>query len=123
VKKAFRSIAKFIQEENIEEVAVSYMCSGTERLHRLFTMDLLYNELKDVPVKVHYYNKFPSRRWKGAGDLFQDRQQYEQALGAGASLTEVQQLQQQDIVMEEGSKGAVPRRSDRQAKPPKPKDL
>jgi hypothetical protein len=70
VKIAFRKLAEIIKKENLAEVAVSYMCSGTERLHRLFTMDLLYSELKDVPVKVHYYGKFPSKRWHGAGNLF-----------------------------------------------------
>jgi hypothetical protein len=93
VKMAFRKIAEYIKKEQFEEVAVTYMCSGTERLHRLFTMDLLYNELKDVPVKVHYYNKFPSRRWQGAGNLFRADGDEEQPEPNAASQGEQQATQ------------------------------
>jgi hypothetical protein len=78
VRTAFRKFAEYLKKAKFDEIAVSYMCSGTERLHRLYTMDLLYQELKDVPVKVHFYNVFPSRRWEGAGALFRAAEVEEQ---------------------------------------------
>lgn len=70
VKIAFQKMAEFIQEQKMEEIGMTYMCSGIDRLHRLWVMDLLYNELKDVPVTVHLYNKYKSKRWDNCGQLF-----------------------------------------------------
>jgi hypothetical protein len=70
VKKAFRKLSETIKEEGLEEVAMSYMCSGSDKMHRLWIMDELYQNLKGVKVKVHFYNKYRSKRWMGAGSLF-----------------------------------------------------
>lgn len=79
VHKGFKAVADIIRDEKLEEVALSYMCSGTDKLHRLWTMDLLYQELKDVPVTLHYYGKYYSARWEGAGELFVPVQEEEEA--------------------------------------------
>lgn len=71
VQKAFAKLAETIKEDGLNEVAASYVCSGMDRMHRLWVMEQLYNELKDVPVTVHFYNKFESKRWKGASRLFE----------------------------------------------------
>jgi hypothetical protein len=73
VQKGYKAIADVIRSEKLEEVAISYMCSGSDRLHRLWTMELLYKELHDVPVTVHFYGKYFSKRWNGAGRLFEQQ--------------------------------------------------
>jgi hypothetical protein len=70
VKMAFQKLADTIREANLEEIAMTYLCSGLDRLHRLWVMDLLYQELKDVPVTIHFYNKYESKRWQDIGQLF-----------------------------------------------------
>jgi hypothetical protein len=67
VKKAFASLAATIKEEKLAEVAMSYMCSGTDRLHRVWVMEQLqlHQELKDIQVTVHFYNKFDSNQRDG----------------------------------------------------------
>jgi hypothetical protein len=62
VKMAFQKLADTIREAKLEEIAMTYLCSGLDSLHRLWVMDLLYQELKDVPVTIHFYNKSMSRR-------------------------------------------------------------
>jgi hypothetical protein len=73
VKKAFSKLAEVIRDEELSEVAMSYVCSGTDRLHRVWVLEQLHHELKDIPVTVHFYNKFESKRWKGAGQLFEKK--------------------------------------------------
>jgi hypothetical protein len=73
VKIAFEKLAEVVREEKLEEIAMTYLCSGLDRLHRLWVMDLLYKELKDVPVTVHFYNKYESQRWNNIGQLFAPR--------------------------------------------------
>jgi hypothetical protein len=76
-QKGYKAVADVIRREKLKEVAISYMCSGSDRLHRLWTMELLYRELKDVPVTVHFYGKYFSRRWNGAGRLFEQQSPHE----------------------------------------------
>jgi hypothetical protein len=71
VKKAFAKLADTIRSERLADVAMSYVCSGTDRLHRLWVMEQLHDQLKDIPVTIHFYNKFESKRWLGAGKLFE----------------------------------------------------
>jgi hypothetical protein len=69
-KAGITALADTVRSEKLDEIAVSYMCSGSDKLHRLWTMELLYNALKDVPVTIHYYGKYRSKRFSGAGRLF-----------------------------------------------------
>jgi hypothetical protein len=79
-KKAFKKLAATIKAEKLPEVAMSYVCSGTDRLHRLWVMEQLHHALRDVPVVVHFYNKFESKRWAGAGKMFEALQPEEPSI-------------------------------------------
>jgi TolA-binding protein len=65
-----RKIREAIEEADLKEVAMSNICSGTDHTHRLWVMELLHQELKDVDVTIHFYNIRPSKRWDGATALF-----------------------------------------------------
>jgi hypothetical protein len=71
VEKSFRKLAEEVQKEQLTEIATSYLCSGMDRLHRLWVMKTLYNAFKDVPVTIHFFNKHESRRWRDIGRLFE----------------------------------------------------
>ncbi|CAB3367618.1 Hypothetical predicted protein [Cloeon dipterum] len=70
VQRAFKKLAEEIEKEGIEELAMSYLCSGSDRMNRVWVMNQLYSELKDLNVTVHFYNKVQSKRWLGCGQLF-----------------------------------------------------
>lgn len=73
VRKAFRTLAEEVRKDQLTEIAASYLCSGMDRLHRLWVLETLHEEFKDVPVTIHLYNKHESRRWRDAGMLFAPR--------------------------------------------------
>ncbi|XP_065334414.1 uncharacterized protein LOC135935785 [Cloeon dipterum] len=70
VRKSFKKLAEEIKKEKLEEVAMSFLCSGSDRMNRVWILKQLYNELKDVSIKVHFYNKVQSKRWRGCCQLF-----------------------------------------------------
>ena len=71
VELAFRSLAAEVKKDGLREIAMSYLCSGMDRLHRLWVMEQIHHAFRDVPVHIHFYNKHESRRWKDAAKLFE----------------------------------------------------
>ncbi|XP_059477769.1 uncharacterized protein LOC132198049 [Neocloeon triangulifer] len=92
VKTAFAKLAQVIREEEIDEIAMTYMCSGMDRLHRLWVLDTLYEELRDVPVTVHLYNKYVSKRWGNCGNLFNPKEAGEEEEETGGKPDDGEQL-------------------------------
>lgn len=71
VETAFKALATLVKEKGLTEIAMSYMCTGMDCLHRLWAMETLYKAFVDVPVVIHFFKKFESRRWKDIGKLFE----------------------------------------------------
>jgi hypothetical protein len=73
VEKAFTALAAFVKVNGLSEIAMSYLCTGMDRLHRLWAMETLYRAFVDVPVTIHFFNLYQSKRWEGIGKLFEPR--------------------------------------------------
>lgn len=74
VKKSFVKLAEEIEKAKLEDIGMTFLCSGIDRMHRLWVMNELYVALKDVNVKVKFYNKTKENYWKGSAQLFASRQ-------------------------------------------------
>jgi hypothetical protein len=98
---AFQKLADSIQEAKLEEIAMTYLCSGLDRLHRLWVMDLLYQELKDVPVTIHFYNKYESKIWQDIGHLSRARRKRTATSRGGAASVNA------DVTQETGEENQV----------------
>ncbi|CAB3374563.1 Hypothetical predicted protein [Cloeon dipterum] len=55
VKKSLKKLAEELKKEELEEVAMSFLCSSSDKMNRVWILKQLYDELKDVNIKVHFY--------------------------------------------------------------------
>jgi hypothetical protein len=60
-EKGLRSMAKFVAEQKLEEIAMPRMCSGLDGLNWLWVRDVLQDAWKDTDLTVHVYNLRPPR--------------------------------------------------------------
>lgn len=77
VKKSFGKLAEEIEKAELEEIGMTFLCSGIDKMHRLWVMNELYKALKDVKVKVHFYNKYETKRWVDCAQLFRAPDRFE----------------------------------------------
>lgn len=67
---AFQKLAEEAIRSGLQEMALSYLCSGIDRLHRTWVLEQLHKAFKDTNITLHFYNLFESERWRGIGSLF-----------------------------------------------------
>jgi hypothetical protein len=56
VQSAVENLAKAVIAENVNELAIPFICCGRSQLHWLYVQDLLRHNLKDVDIKVTVYH-------------------------------------------------------------------
>jgi hypothetical protein len=69
VERAFPKLAAEVKAAGLTEVAMSYLCSGMDRLHRPWIMEQLQIAFKDTSVTIHFYN-MRETGWSGLADIF-----------------------------------------------------